>query len=482
MEIDQKARSHCAARARSADPERDSPRRVGRCRRHQFFLVGLAVLFALLVAVPVSDALAEFDIDKVKNSVVRIIVQRKRDGKTVFASGSGFVIDDQGHVATNHHVISDAVWIKVPDGSWAKMLPAEVVWSGEHVDLAIIKVGSLKRPAVALAVPEPKRGSRVWAVGYPGPGDSMERRAGGRLSLVATVTSGVVGKIFTGGHKKDERTFRRMIQHSAEVNAGNSGGPLFNSCHQVIGIHTYSRRTVLKVVKDRRSGKQIAQGRTPQGIFNGSHVSVLIEALRRRQITFTPATGPCLLGPIAKTSVPIEIYIYIGVASVLAAFALLFALRRPRERMVRVVETYSEMIRRKRREMAPNASPPPEPRAPRPDPEAATATPGWHFSGFDREGRIVEFVVSDAALERSTEGLVIGRKAAIVDHVIEDKSVSRRHARVVPLEDGIGVVDLKTTLGTKVSGRRIEPRSDPVPIVSGSNIALGGVTLKVTRL
>ena len=212
---------------------------MGHYQRSLVLILGLA----LVSGVP--GARAEFDIDKVERSVVRIYVEKTKDGRTYRITGSGFVINADGYVVTNNHVVENSIWVKIPDGSWSNLRSAEIVWRSKFVDLAVIRVRDFKRPHVALAVPEPKRGARIWAVGFPGPGDSMERRAGGKLSLQATVTAGVVGKLFLGSHDNDPRSARRMIQHSAETNPGNSGGPLFNACHQVVGIHTYGTRPLL---------------------------------------------------------------------------------------------------------------------------------------------------------------------------------------------------------------------------------------------
>jgi len=425
-------------------------------------------------------SLAEFDIDKVKNSVVRIFVKRTKDGRTATWSASGFVINDQGDIVTNHHVIQDAEKIEVPDGAWDKVLTAEVVWSSADVDLAVIRVKSLRRPAVPLALPEPKRGSAVWAVGFPAVGDSLVRRAEGRPTLVATVTSGVVGKIFLGGHTTDRKTFRRMIQHSAETNGGNSGGPLFNACHEVIGVHTYGKRTVLEVVKDKRTGKNIAVGRTAHGIFNGSHVSVLIANLKAQKIAFTPAIEICAVVAPGGT-LSIMIYIYIAAATLLGSAGIVLALRKPRERIVKVVETYSQMVRRKRSEMAVMDPKPPRASKRPVSANADTAVPGWLFEGYDSDGHGIEFVIKEGELVRSQEGFVLGRQEALVNYMIADRSVSRRHARLVVMGQEIGIVDLGSTHGTWVSGRKLAPNAQPTPIESGSRVALGGVSFKVTR-
>lgn len=437
--------------------------------------IWLALIVGLALVCIAPGARAEFDIDKVEKSVVRIYVEKNKNGRTFRITGSGFVINADGYIVTNNHVVEGAIWVKIPDGSWSNLRSAEIVWHSKFVDLAVIRVRDFKRPHVPLAIPEPKRGARIWAVGFPGPGDSMERRAGGKLSLQATVTAGVVGKLFLGSHESNPRSARRMIQHSAETNPGNSGGPLFNACHQVVGIHTYGKRTMLKIAVDHRTGKQIAVGRTSRGIGNGSHVSVLIKYLKEKKIAYTPATAICR--PASGSGgggVPIEIYLYIAAASILGGVGVALALRRPRERIVKVVETYSDMLRRKRRDVA-------RVQPPAPPPPGLAAASGWLFSGHDRNGRSVRFLITDGELERARDGIVIGRKAALVDQAIADGSVSRRHLRVVMIGEGIGIVDLNSTHGTKIDNRKLEPFTDPEPARSGAQLTLGGVTLKVSR-
>ncbi|MHA1559775.1 MAG: FHA domain-containing protein, partial [Alphaproteobacteria bacterium] len=79
------------------------------------------------------------------------------------------------------------------------------------------------------------------------------------------------------------------------------------------------------------------------------------------------------------------------------------------------------------------------------------------------------------------DGLVIGRKETLVDQPIADRSVSRRHVRVTMLGQEIGIVDLNSTHGTKIDGRKLKPFADPEPLRSGAQLTLGGVTLKVSR-
>jgi pSer/pThr/pTyr-binding forkhead associated (FHA) protein len=65
--------------------------------------------------------------------------------------------------------------------------------------------------------------------------------------------------------------------------------------------------------------------------------------------------------------------------------------------------------------------------------------------------------------------------------VLGDRSVSRRHARVVPIDGGIGIVDLNSSHGTKVDGQTLSAFAEPAPVREGGEISIGGVDLKVSR-
>jgi hypothetical protein len=458
------------------------------------------VIAATLTATWSVPAFAQFDSTLVDKSIVRIFSKVRKDGKVGWASGTGFVLNRQGFVATNHHVINNTVEIIVPDGSYDRKLKGSVVWSNKNVDLAVIKVEGLTRPPIPLAVPEPVKGHAVYAVGYPGRGDEM----GTRPSLDTTVTSGVVGKVFIGGHNvRNRETMRRLVQHNAQINPGNSGGPLINNCNQVVAINTYGKTALLKIMKHPRTGQPIAVGSVPAGIFIGSHVSVLIKNLKARNISYTPALEPCkilkgggtIIKQVVQGGMPVEMYIYVGAAFLVGTAGIALALRKPRERIVKVVETYSQMLRRKGGAGGGGHSLRAGPAAGRPPPGGAggvvaAAAPGvapvasgagWVLSGIDREGQSVRLVVTDSELLRSPKGRVIGRKASLVHHVLGDRSVSRRHARIVPMDGGIGIVDLNSSHGTKVDGHSLSAFAEPARVQEGGVISIGGVDLKVSR-
>jgi serine protease Do len=140
------------------------------------------------------------------------------------ALGSGFIIDAQGHVVTNAHVIDDATEVKVRLAD-DREYHAKVIGKDERLDVAVLALENPPKdlPVAALGASEATRvGEYVVAIGNP-------------FGLGNTVTMGIVsakGRTIGAGPYDD------FIQTDASINPGNSGGPLFNLRGQVVGINT----------------------------------------------------------------------------------------------------------------------------------------------------------------------------------------------------------------------------------------------------
>ena len=148
-------------------------------------------------------------------------------------AGSGFIISPDGYIITNHHVIEKAEVIHVflADGH---EYTAKLIGSDEMTDVALLKIDPVKVTSVKLGTvltlnfPTAKlgnsetlrRGNAVFAVGAP-------------MGLDWTITSGIISAV-----EREVEQFVRYIQTDAAVNPGNSGGPLFNSAGEVVGINT----------------------------------------------------------------------------------------------------------------------------------------------------------------------------------------------------------------------------------------------------
>jgi len=137
--------------------------------------------------------------------------------------GSGFIIDKEGYIVTNNHVIEDADKIKVKLKN-GKEFDAEIVGRDPNTDIALIKIKSKNNlPVVKLGDSDALEvGQWVVAIGSP-------------FGLEHTVTAGIVsakGRIIGSGPYDD------FVQTDASINPGNSGGPLINMKGEVIGINT----------------------------------------------------------------------------------------------------------------------------------------------------------------------------------------------------------------------------------------------------
>jgi serine protease Do len=195
------------------------------------------------------DSMVDALIKKVSPSVVQIIVTayapledsgRGNAGAVIGrqrASGSGFVIDAEGYIITNAHVVNGAQRIEVvlpppvTDGSLATALsgridsvPARLIGVAREKDLALLKIENNKLPALALAsYRDVRQGHTVFAFGSP-------------EGLRNSITHGLVSAV---ARQLDPDSPLIYIQTDAPINPGNSGGPLVNLNGEVIGVNTF---------------------------------------------------------------------------------------------------------------------------------------------------------------------------------------------------------------------------------------------------
>lgn len=156
----------------------------------------------------------------VKSSQDAVVMIQTEDGAgNVTGFGSGCFVSSFGVIATNLHVLEaegEAISVKLRDG---KTLPAEVIDVDPAHDVATIKVEGTSYPTVKLSsTDEVQVGERVVAIGHP-------------LGLENTVSEGIVSAVRKEGDD-------RVLQITAPISPGNSGGPLLNMQGEIIGINT----------------------------------------------------------------------------------------------------------------------------------------------------------------------------------------------------------------------------------------------------
>lgn len=170
---------------------------------------------------------------RVSPAVVNVTTQVLRRGfffeiTPVEGAGSGFVLDKQGHILTNFHVIEGARLIEVTFID-ETTLPAQIVGVDPRNDIAVLKVDA---PAELLTPVEL--------------GDSANLQVGQRAIVIGnpfgqfggTLTTGVISALDRTLQSRDGREISGIIQTDAAINSGNSGGPMLDSAGRVIGINT----------------------------------------------------------------------------------------------------------------------------------------------------------------------------------------------------------------------------------------------------
>lgn len=410
------------------------------------------VILLTFMAIPLTS-LAELDFDQLDKSVVRVITVKAND---TFGSGTGFVINNGPNVVTNYHVIEGGHRILVADGSTAEedLKEAVVKWSSEEKDLAVLQVPDLEpRPALLLSSAEPNKGSQVYAIGFPGAADLLTDE----VSTESSVTTGSVSRMIDAAWEQNRPLFR-VVQHSSEINSGNSGGPLVNACGQVVGINTIKTSLAASL----RSGEIIS------GVFFASHASSLIEALTAQNIPFQNVNQPCTASDSAMVA-------YIGIALIVVGIAMLafvFSLNRPRQQFIEAIETYSRRLRNSIK-MTPSQKP-------KQSTSSQQSSGQWLLSGTDQAENSISLTFTEAQLQKVSLGLTIGRSAKLSELVIKDDSISRRHARLNYTENHLSIEDLDSLNGTKVDGVALTPFV-PKRLTSGTTLMLGKLNLSLTR-
>lgn len=172
--------------------------------------------------------------DRANRSVANITTRAAREDPFFMfevppaeGAGSGFVIDRQGHVLTNYHVVEGADEIRVTlfDG---KAYTAEVVGRDASTDMALLRIDAPQEVLFPVTFGDSSQlrvGQRVFAIGNP-------------FGLERTLTAGIIASLNRSLPTRNRRTIKSIIQIDASINPGNSGGPLLDTRGRVIGMNT----------------------------------------------------------------------------------------------------------------------------------------------------------------------------------------------------------------------------------------------------
>ena len=162
--------------------------------------------------------------ERVSQSVVNISVAIGSRGT---ATGTGFVIDADGHIVTNNHVVEDATYIEVTFVG-GHVIPADLIGRDPAADLAVIKVDPSAVDLTPVMFADSDNvivGQNTLAIGSP-------------FGQAFTLTTGIVSALDRSLQNTDRFSIPMLIQTDAAINPGNSGGPLLNEAGEVIGVNT----------------------------------------------------------------------------------------------------------------------------------------------------------------------------------------------------------------------------------------------------
>ena len=476
----------------------------------------LTLIFILGVA---QLSFARPNIDTLSKSVVRIICPLNSGGAK---TGTGFVVTSDGYILTNNHVVDGTLQCRVLFPNQRSGPIATLVATEANKDISIIKISRTGLETVGLAAQMPGIGDEVWALGFPGNADIVG------TALTPTVTNGLFQRAFRG---RMGRTIADVVQHSAEVNPGNSGGPTFDQCGNVIGINTFIPSASV-------SDGSVASA---TGIYFGTNISESIAMLRSKNINVNIVRGLCvntdnsgadtsdLEADLSETRAQLEANLSETRAQLEAAKAQAEAIKqnalaagRTAEearaeaantlRLVDLLQASADdaekrmkklqtgilisapiillmilgvliLALRKPRQLVVNAARNVSDSVSRRiSPIKAASTNSGVLQlvlDYEEDGRSLQKTIALKA--RDKEGYVVGRNAALSHLVFQDASISKRHFRLsFKDEKSFWLEDLNSFNGSEYGGQQLTP-FEKVALKTGTSFIAGGIRIKTTR-
>ena len=233
-------------------------------KQYLSFIAHFAVAWFLCTS-PVS---AQIDVDVVSESIVRV---RAYDDHKVAVEGSGFVVNEKGHVLTNAHLIQKAEGLTVLSLKTGAEIVAQQVFASRATNLALLHVQGLNLPPLSLSEQGAAVGRAVQTLRLGTAGDV-------RLS------HGTIGTYQDLRGKKASRPVAHLLQHNALITAKSFGMPLFNECGDVVAIN----------LPDPGRGSWPFRKAKPKGAIFALRSGDVIAALEDRKIAHTVVEAECL--------------------------------------------------------------------------------------------------------------------------------------------------------------------------------------------
>lgn len=400
---------------------------------------GMHILLFFLVAFfftgfkPLKAESLDLDVTKIDKAVVRFLVKNPAGGEAV---GSGVIISHDGYILTNHHVVQYEDEQAEP-GRKVIILKKDIDGSKDYIegevrvvdlqsDLAIVKIDKTGLEHINLAFSSPSKGDKVYALGFPAVADDLLGTEIDTKNLdsvpqnfiEATFTQGVISReasFSSYEHAKEQSWY----QHSATIHPGNSGGPLLNQCGQLVGINTFGHEAV-------------------PGMYFASTLTYVSKFLNDQHIPFTQDHETC-----SQSIVPAWMIGLLSLLTVLVMASIYLAIKKPKVIREKVLETYSQWIRRAKSNQSSSDLP---------DINRLLKDDQWQLISTTDNKTLYIF---DALYDNAT--WIIGRDAKVADIKLYDNSVSKAHLTLSYKDNHFYIEDMNSTNGTKLDGQRIRP-------------------------
>ncbi|MBL4696380.1 MAG: FHA domain-containing protein [Rhizobiaceae bacterium] len=424
------------------------------------FWGGLAGLFLLLTLIIAFFAFSKNDVE---TGIYRILVA----SRTSSGHGSGFKVAEPGIIVTNHHVIDKARSIKVAyfDGEKSRTVPARILWFSSDKDLAILKTNDPIPGAVMeladIGDDELEKTDEVTAVGFPGIVDRVASEIAEGLLDQDSVDKVLLDATFSRGsiQRLVPSIQRLVIQHSAAINSGNSGGPLFDSCQRVIGVNTFGAVTTVKLSEVNKSltTSRRLKVENPGDLEFAVHVSEVLKGLQEKNLDHSTIPGRCWGNVDFYERSALGLSLLATICSMIIC-GLGIAKGRDFDFELSGGTTFYNADENQISDGLSNKTP---------LRNTASLT-------IKQGGEAFELLNSFDGFEHIDN--ILGRTSGEADIVIRDVSVSRKHARIFNNGSKFLVQDFGSTNGTFINGKRI-PKGSEHELQNGATLRLGTVDL-----
>ncbi len=375
-------------------------------KRYIFFLI----IFSIFFSRSVYGDLSTKKIEEIEKSVVRILVLKDKK----INGGSAFLINNDGNFVTNYHVIKDADKIRVLFGD-ADDVNAEVLFASPQLDLAILKIDYIGLPVpIRIRISEVKKGEKIYASGFPAITD-QEMDASRKLTPTSTLTNGIISNVDKSSWSSSI-TDRVRIQHTANINKGNSGGPLLDNCGDVIGVNTF--------------------GEAKENFYLALSSIEIKKFLDQKGVKFFEIDGNCFDEGFFNDDSGINlanIIIWVITISFMILCLIGIYLLRPKKESSLV----DDSNQRNRVQSIINRD------------------KVYFLSGFRKDGMPVRIKLRNEELNQKY-GVHIGRSRDFSDKTIPSKEISRIHARIYKEENNFYIEDLGSSNGVYINNNKLE--------------------------